>query len=121
MILAQNQVRMMMTRNIQINAKQVVATPVRSVHARGYNDFYDMPYHIFHEINAAMQSCHNCDDYAFVFEKYSAYLTDFQIGYAFEDIALTQLDRVESFWKIILPRVKEQVPTLDRQCTQSLL
>ena len=91
------------------------------VHARGYNDFYDMPYYIFHEINAALQSCHNCRDYAFVFNKYSEHLTDFQIGYSFEDIAVHNVARTKEFWEVILPRVKEQVPTLDRECTQSLL
>ena len=50
---------------------------MRSVHARGYNDFNDMPYHIFHEINAAMGAAHNVDDYAFIFEKYGEFLTDF--------------------------------------------
>lgn len=47
------------------------------VHPRGYNDYTDVHYHIFHEINAAMQACHNCPDYAYVFNKYSDYLTDF--------------------------------------------
>ena len=94
---------------------------MRMVHKRGYNDFYDMPGYIFHEINGAMQSCHNVPDYAFVFEKYSEHLTDFQIGYAFEDIAIHKVELTPEFWNIILPRVKEQVATLDRQCTQSLL
>ena len=91
------------------------------VHARGYNDFYDIPAPIFHEINAAMLACHNCPDYAFVFEKYSEYLTDSQIGYAFNDIAITNCERTPHFWNVILPRVKEQVATLDRQCTPSML
>ena len=47
------------------------------VNARGYNDFYDVPYFLFHETNGALAVCHNCPDYAFVFEKYSDYLTDF--------------------------------------------
>ena len=80
-----------------------------------------MPYHIFHEINAALQVCHNCHDYAFVFNKYSEHLTDAQIGYAFYDIALDKLDKSPEFWETILPRVKEQVKTLDRQCTPSML
>ena len=94
---------------------------MRMVHSRGYNDFYDMPYYIFHEINGALQSCHNVPDYAYVFNKYSDNLTDFQIGYSFEQIALHKLVRTPHFWETILPRVKEQVPTLDRECTQSLL
>ena len=47
------------------------------VHPRGYNDFTDMHYHLFHETNAALQGCHNVEDYAFVFEKYQDVLTDF--------------------------------------------
>ena len=46
------------------------------VHARGYNDFHDVPAPIFHEINAAMMACHNVPDYAHVFEKFSEYLTN---------------------------------------------
>lgn len=52
-------------------------TPIRQVHARGYNDFTDVHYIIFHEVNAAMMAAHNCPDYAFIFEKYSDSLTDF--------------------------------------------
>ena len=91
------------------------------VHARGYNDFHDSPAPIFHEINAAMMACHNVPDYAHVFEKFSEHLTDFQIAYAFYDIALDNHERTPEFWNVILPRVKEQVATLDRQCTPSLL
>ena len=78
-----------------------------ATHARGYNDFYDMPYQIFHEINAALQVCHNVEDYAHVFTRYSEHLTDDQIAYAFYDIALDNLERSEPCWNIILPRVKE--------------
>lgn len=105
----------------QFNTFAMIQTPVRNVHARGYNDFDDVPYYIFHEINAAMLACHNVKDYAFVFEKYSDDLTDFQIAYAFEDIALHNLERVPEFWNVILPRVKEQFPKLDRTCMQSML
>ena len=99
----------------------IVPTQMRLVHKRGYNDFYDMPGYIFHEVYAALQSCHNVPDYAFVFNKYSEYLTDTQIAYALEDIAAHKLIRTPEFWDVILPRVKAQVPTLDRQCTQALM
>lgn len=92
----------------------------RSVHKRGYNDFYDMHNYIFHEVNAALQSSNNCQDYAFVFQKYDQYLCDTQIGYAFMDIAMNNYIRNEFFWNTILPKVKQQIPTLDRECTQSL-
>ena len=55
----------------------MVGVPVRGVHARGYNDFYDVPYWLFHQINGALQSCHNVGDYAWVFQKYENDLTDF--------------------------------------------
>jgi hypothetical protein len=60
---------------MQLN-NSIINNNLRYVHARGYNDFYDIPYYIFHEINAALMVCHNCADYAFVFEKYSE-MTDF--------------------------------------------
>ena len=31
-----------------------------------YNGYTDVPYHIFHEINGAMQACHNCDEHMYV-------------------------------------------------------
>ena len=99
----------------------MVSTQMRMVHARGYNDFTDVPYYTFHDINSAMMACHNVQDYSFVFEKYSDYLTDFQIAYAFWDISACNLERLPEYWNIILPRVKEQIPTLDRNCTQALL
>ena len=80
---------------------------LRMVHARGYNDYDDVPYYLFHEVNSAMMAAHNCDDYAFIFDKYSETLTDFQIGYAFMDIATNNYIRSPKFWDVILPRVKE--------------
>ena len=91
------------------------------VHARGYNDFYDVPAPIFHEVNSAMMGAHNVTDYSHIFRKYKEYLTDSQIAYAFYDIAVDGHIRTEDFWNVILPRVKEQCATLDRQCTPSLL
>ena len=54
-------------------------TQLRMIHERGYNNFDDVQYDIFHEINAALMACHNCPDYAFVFEnwQYTDNLTDF--------------------------------------------
>ena len=100
---------------------QVQTKSFATVHARGYNDYEDMPYQIFHEVNSAMQAAHNVTDYAFIFEKYAEYLTDFQIGYAFRDIAIDNLERLPPFWEVILPRVKEQVNTLNRECTPAFL
>ena len=90
----------------QTNAP-LINMQLRMVHARGYNDYPDVPYYLFHEVNAAMQAAHNCDDYAFIFRKYSETLCDFQIGYAFMDIGNNNLIKTQKFWDEILPRVKE--------------
>lgn len=44
--------------------------PVRLVHQRGYNDFYDTWSFRFHEINFALGGCKNTDNFIFVFKKY---------------------------------------------------
>lgn len=36
------------------------------------------------------------------------------------DIGENNYIRTQGFWDVILPRVKEGIPYLDRQCTQSL-
>lgn len=47
-------------------------------------------------------------------------MTDFQIAYGFWMIGKNQLERNEGFWEVILPMVKKQIATLDRNCTKSL-
>lgn len=47
-------------------------------------------------------------------------MTDFQIAYAFWMIGKNQLERTPDFWNLILPTVKTQLATLDRQCIKSL-
>ncbi len=94
--------------------------PLRMVHQRGYNDFYDNYSFIFHEINFALGACKTTESFSFVFHKYGAKMTDFQIAYAFWMIGKNQLERTPEFWNIILPIVKKQLATLDRQCTKSL-
>jgi hypothetical protein len=84
------------------------------VHARGYNDWYDIHYIDFETINAALQNCHNIQDYAYVFTRYGDQLTDFQMSYTLEQIAVHKIDRTPQFWDIILPKIKKQIPTLDR-------
>lgn len=91
------------------------------VHPRGYNDFSDIHYIMFHEVNGAMLACHNCADYAHIFVNYSDHLTDFQIAYAFFDICNHNYPKTPEFWDIILPRVKEQIPYLDRNCVQAMM
>ena len=59
--------------------------------------------------------------YAEIFKDYENEITDYQIAYAFEDIASNGLVITSEFWNVILPRVREQVTTLDRQCTASMM
>ena len=47
-------------------------------------------------------------------------MTDFQKAYAFTYIAKQQLPRTKEFWEVILPEVKSQLATLDRNCVKSL-
>ena len=94
--------------------------PTREVHARGYNDFHDNWSFIFHEINFALGGSKNTDAFVFVFKKYGKYMTDFQIAYAFWMIGKNQLERNDEFWSLILPTVKKQLATLDRNCVKSL-
>ena len=34
--------------------KPIIPIQQRFVHKRGYNDFYDVPFHTFHEVNAGL-------------------------------------------------------------------
>ena len=94
--------------------------PMRTVHARGYNEYSDQWSFIFHEINFALGGAKNTNNIVFVFEKYAKYLTDVQISYGFWMIGKNQLERTPDFWSKILPVVKKQLTTLDRNCTKSL-
>ena len=47
-------------------------------------------------------------------------MTDTQIAYAFYFIGKQQLPRTPEFWSVILPAVKKQLATLDRNCVKSL-
>lgn len=95
--------------------------PMRFVHPRGYNDFYDNWSFRFNEINFALGGSKNTDNMVFVFKKYGQWMTDVQIAYAFWYIAKNQLEKTPEFWSIIVPAVKTQLKTLDRNCTKSLL
>ena len=94
--------------------------PMRMVHARGYNDFYDNWSFIFHEINFALSGAKTTDQFVYVFKKYGKDMTDFQISYAFWMIGKQQLERTPDFWEYLLPIVKTQMARLDRNCTKSL-
>lgn len=47
-------------------------------------------------------------------------MTDNQIAYGFWYIAKNELEKTPEFWSIIVPTVKQQLKTLDRNCTRSL-
>ena len=48
-------------------------------------------------------------------------MTPEQIMYGFNFIAQNDLERTPDFWNIIVPLVKKQIKTLDRQTVQALL
>ena len=48
-------------------------------------------------------------------------MTDTQIAYTIFDIGVHNLERGPEFWNVILPRVKAQLPRLDRHCTQAFM
>ena len=102
-------------------AFKLVQQPVRLVHARGYNDFFDSYSFTFHEVNFALSASKTTDAFVYVFHKYGKFLTDFQIAYAFWMIGKNQLERSPDFWALILPAVKTQLAKLDRNCTKTLI
>ena len=61
----------------------MVQMPVRHVHARGYNEYYDNWSFKFHETNFALMNCKTTESFVAVFKKYGQYLTDVQMSYAF--------------------------------------
>jgi hypothetical protein len=93
---------------------------MRLVHQRGYNEHFDNYSSIFHECNFALMGAKEADQIAFVLRKYSKTLTDFQLAYGFWFIGMNQLDKCPEFWNEIVPMVKAQLATLDRNCTKSL-
>ncbi len=94
--------------------------PVRFVHPRGYNNYNDCESYIFHEISGALMYSKNIDNFANIFQKFQDQMTDRHIAYAFHFIALNNLPKTKPFWDVILPKVKEQLQTLDYQTTKSL-
>lgn len=48
-------------------------------------------------------------------------MTDKQIAYGFFFIAHNKLEKTPEFWNIILPLVKKQLTTIDRNCIASFL
>lgn len=84
------------------------------IHARGYTNFDDHHSFWFNEINFALHAAKNTDNLVFIYKKYGQYMTDNQIMYGFNMIAMHKLEKTPEFWDVILPMVKEQLKGLDR-------
>ena len=57
--------------------------PVRFVHPRGYNDFFDSYTNIFHETNFALMGAKETEQFAYVLDRFSNTMTDTQLAYMF--------------------------------------
>ena len=92
----------------------------RSIHARGYNNFNDMDSMIFHRVNMALFSCKNTPNFITVLKKYESDLLPEQIMFSFQFIMEHKLEKNPDFWNFLVPLVKKQMTTLDRQTVRSL-
>ena len=94
---------------------------LRSVHARGYNNFDDNVSMIFHEINCALMHCKNTQNIAYIYKKFGPeIMTPEQIMFGFRFICDNKLEKSPEFWNVIVPMVKKQLATLDRQTVASI-
>ena len=98
----------------------LVSVQARMIHPRGYTNFDDHFNYIFHEINFALNNSKNTDNLVYVYKKFGQYMTDKQIMYGFHFIASQKLEKTKEFWDVILPLVKTQLKTLDRQTCPAL-
>ena len=74
------------------------------------------------EINMAMLHCKNTPNFVFLYQRWGdKYMTPEQIMYGFNFIAQNGLERTPDFWNIIVPMVKKQMSTLDRNTVKPLL
>ena len=94
----------------------------RQIHARGYNNFNDHVNMIFHEINFALHAAKNTPNIAYIYKKFGdKVMTPEQIMFGFSFICRNRLEKDADFWNIIVPMVKKQLATLDRQTIRPLL
>lgn len=97
------------------------AVSMRSIHARGYNNQADHVSMIHTEINFALMYAKNTPNIVFIYEKFGEeFMTPEQIMFGFNYICQHGLEKNPEFWNIILPMVKKQLATLDRETTASL-
>ena len=100
---------------------QIAPVAVRSIHARGYNNFDDNVNMIFHEINCALMHCKNTPNIVYIYQKFGDELmTPEQIMFGFKFICNHKLEKTPEFWSVIVPMVKKQLATLDRQTVASI-
>ena len=97
------------------------AVSFRAIHQRGYNNFDDVKIHDFHEINMQLAMCYHADNFEALYQKWDGKMTPEQIMYGFRVIAQNNLERTDGLWQTVIPSVKKQMATLDRQTFQSLV
>ena len=102
--------------------KPITVVPLRQIHARGYNNMEDVMARDFHEINFALMNAKSTQAIAYIYNKFGQdKMTPEQIFYGFNFIAQNELDRSPDFWNLILPMVKKQIKSMDRQTIPALL
>ena len=93
----------------------------RSIHERGYNNFNDHESIIFNEINFALNHAKNTQNIVYIFQKFGdGVMTPEQIMYGFKYICNNRLEKSQDFWNVIVPTVKKQLKTLDRETAGAL-
>ena len=93
----------------------------RSIHQRGYNNFNDVYEFDFHEINLQLGNAVGIENIMFIYKKFEGKMTPEQIMFGFRKIGVHGLERNEDFWKILVPLVKKQISTLDRETIRPLM
>lgn len=77
---------------------------------------------VFHEINAQLFMSKNTNNIVYVYQKFGEdKMTPEQIMFGFKIIATQNLERTQDFWKVIVPLVKKQLSTLDRETVSSMM
>ena len=95
---------------------------IRSIHARGYNNFDDNVNMIYHEVNCMLMHCKNTDNIVYIYKKFGdEIMTPEQIMYGFRFICWNKLEKTPEFWSVIVPMVKKQLAPLDRQTIASIM
>ena len=103
--------------------------PRMQVHSRGYNvETGDLYIEDFLDMSQYITDSNKCEDIAYVYKKYEELTVD-HIAFSFQRIGkyyflifigTQNWDRGDEFYETILPRVKSQMKTLDRNCVRSL-